>query len=634
MQKILSVIIPYYNAKEYTDELLSILDKQITDEIEVLLIDDGSKEKYVSKYSWLNIIRQNNGGVSAARNTGLDNATGQYVSFIDADDLVTDDYFETILQKIKEEKFDYMYLSWDSFGGWDVNITLHSLEEEFPPWNLCVWNRVYKRELIKDIRFNLKKLIAEDAEFIRKAQYNCKKKSFVDKILYHYRSDTPNSLSKKFNNNELEMERVVYNFKRITSKMTYLIDEVKKFDETAEVIIMTKKNDLPELKRYAMVVEPREVRGTLLLGEPTKLFTQVYTTKKIPLGIWAGHIFKIGGMETFLYYFSSIMSQYYDITIIYNHCDEQQMDRLKQYANLLPYNPNMKIHCHILISNRLLEGAPNNITYDKKIQMLHCCKISQIWKVYSDNDIIVPVSEAVHQSFQNDIGTHPYSIIKNLVNVKEVKRPLRLISCTRLTYEKGGKRMLALAEELNRQNIPFIWTIFSEDRLPKNINGIVYMPPTIDVLNYIQGNDYLVQLSDSEAFGYSIVEALILGVPVITTPLPVLPEIDFEEGVNGYTLPFDMKNISNKIMQINENRLSPEYSYDNSKIIKQWQDVLGEKINDTEEGILGQNVILNATVNFYDTLADTNRTKGELFIATADRAKEIADVGFAKILTT
>ena len=96
MQKILSVIIPYYNAKEYTDELLSILDKQITDEIEVLLIDDGSKEKYVSKYSWLNIIRQNNGGASAARNTGLDNAIGQYISFIDADDLVTDNYFEII----------------------------------------------------------------------------------------------------------------------------------------------------------------------------------------------------------------------------------------------------------------------------------------------------------------------------------------------------------------------------------------------------------------------------------------------------------------------------------------------------------------------------------------------------------
>ena len=95
MNKILSIIIPYYNAKEYTDELLSLLDKQIdTEEIEVLLIDDGSKEEYTANYNWLKIIRQDNGGASAARNTGLDNAIGEYISFIDSDDLISDNYRE------------------------------------------------------------------------------------------------------------------------------------------------------------------------------------------------------------------------------------------------------------------------------------------------------------------------------------------------------------------------------------------------------------------------------------------------------------------------------------------------------------------------------------------------------------
>ena len=100
MNKILSIIIPYYNAKEYTDELLSLLNKQInTEEIEVLLIDDGSKEEYTANYNWLKIIRQDNGGASAARNTGLDNAIGEYISFIDSDDLISDNYIETILNK-------------------------------------------------------------------------------------------------------------------------------------------------------------------------------------------------------------------------------------------------------------------------------------------------------------------------------------------------------------------------------------------------------------------------------------------------------------------------------------------------------------------------------------------------------
>ena len=141
MNKILSIIIPYYNAKEYTDELLSLLDKQIdTEEIEVLLIDDGSKEEYTANYNWLKIIRQDNGGASAARNTGLDNAIGEYISFIDSDDLISDNYIETILNKIKEEHFDYMFLSWDSFGGWNTTTILKSVDDEFPDWNLCVWN--------------------------------------------------------------------------------------------------------------------------------------------------------------------------------------------------------------------------------------------------------------------------------------------------------------------------------------------------------------------------------------------------------------------------------------------------------------------------------------------------------------
>ena len=81
----LSIIIPYYNCKKYTDTLLSCLDKQITDEVEVILVDDGSKEPYTTDYNWIKIIRQQNGGASVARNTGLDNVSGEYIAFVDAD---------------------------------------------------------------------------------------------------------------------------------------------------------------------------------------------------------------------------------------------------------------------------------------------------------------------------------------------------------------------------------------------------------------------------------------------------------------------------------------------------------------------------------------------------------------------
>ena len=65
----LSIIIPYYNAKQYADELLKVLAPQITPEVEVLLIDDGSTEPFKSRYKWLKVTRQKNKGGAGAKNT-------------------------------------------------------------------------------------------------------------------------------------------------------------------------------------------------------------------------------------------------------------------------------------------------------------------------------------------------------------------------------------------------------------------------------------------------------------------------------------------------------------------------------------------------------------------------------------
>ena len=113
--KKLSIVIPTYNCKDYTDELLSCLDKQMTDEVEVIVVDDGSKIKYETDYKWVNLIHKVNGGPASARNAGLDASTGEYIAFIDGDDLVADNYISALLAKIAEVRFDYCYLSWNSF---------------------------------------------------------------------------------------------------------------------------------------------------------------------------------------------------------------------------------------------------------------------------------------------------------------------------------------------------------------------------------------------------------------------------------------------------------------------------------------------------------------------------------------
>lgn len=101
----ISIIIPMFNCERYIKECLESLDKQTFKDFEILLIDDGSTDstqEVISDYaeeSTLNIkmIEQENGGAARARNHGLDHATGEFVAFIDADDTVSPDYFETLL---------------------------------------------------------------------------------------------------------------------------------------------------------------------------------------------------------------------------------------------------------------------------------------------------------------------------------------------------------------------------------------------------------------------------------------------------------------------------------------------------------------------------------------------------------
>lgn len=190
----LSIIIPYYNALPYIKKLMNMLEPQLTNEIEVIIVDDGCNEYELDKFKAKVIHLENNsGGASVPRNVGLDNARGEYVAFIDSDDLVSADYIYQIMNKINNETFDYCYLSWYS-DAFKVII-----EDNPPDWNLCVWNCVYKRDLIGDERFKPELVIAEDYDFnvrVRKGIHT----SITD-IIYYY-NNTPNSLMKRGKNNE------------------------------------------------------------------------------------------------------------------------------------------------------------------------------------------------------------------------------------------------------------------------------------------------------------------------------------------------------------------------------------------------------------------------------------------------
>ena len=191
----LSIITPYYKTREYTKRLSEVLLAQLNDNVEWIIIDDGTGDDLSfldSNYVKLLRLPQNSGGASVPRNVGLDNAKGEYIAFIDSDDLVEKDYIDTILAKIDNEDFDYCYL------GWDSNHFSVIIKDEPPEWNCSLWNCIYKKELIGEERFNPELVIGEDYDFNLRVRRG--KKSTIERILYHY-SDTPNSLMKRGSNN-------------------------------------------------------------------------------------------------------------------------------------------------------------------------------------------------------------------------------------------------------------------------------------------------------------------------------------------------------------------------------------------------------------------------------------------------
>lgn len=170
----LSIIIPYYDRPKYIKRLLEVLEPQLTNETELIIVDDCSPIPLDYPCIRLN---ENSGGASIPRNVGLDKAKGKYIAFIDSDDSVSDDYIETILNKTKEE-WDYCFISWKTSANTII------IKDNPPNWNCCVWNCIYKRDLIGNERFNPNLRIAEDYDFnirVRKG-----KKANIEKVLYYY----------------------------------------------------------------------------------------------------------------------------------------------------------------------------------------------------------------------------------------------------------------------------------------------------------------------------------------------------------------------------------------------------------------------------------------------------------------
>ena len=176
----LSIVIPYYKTYELTDKLLYSLTAQELKDAEIILIDDGCKEKRLNSWNLfdnIKIIHQENGGVSVARNKGIELAKGKYIAFIDSDDMVMPDYIEQLLNLINTRDEDVIVFNWLDINTNDV--IRH-------PENPAVWKAIYKKDETLRVR--------EDYFFQKELESKNPTKYYYDRVLYIYNSGREGSL--------------------------------------------------------------------------------------------------------------------------------------------------------------------------------------------------------------------------------------------------------------------------------------------------------------------------------------------------------------------------------------------------------------------------------------------------------
>lgn len=187
----LSIIIPYYKTYELTNKLLKELSIQATDEVEILVYDDGCNETRLDAYDGLNKIcikHQANMGVAKTRNRGVYEAKGEYIAFIDSDDQITINYIDTLLNAIELYKTDIINFNWLDLND---NVVIRK------PDNPAVWKAIYKKEIIVKFREDME---YGSEDFIFQCELNNKIKNkeititYLDKVLYLYNSNREGSL--------------------------------------------------------------------------------------------------------------------------------------------------------------------------------------------------------------------------------------------------------------------------------------------------------------------------------------------------------------------------------------------------------------------------------------------------------
>ena len=198
----LSIIVPVYGVEKYIDKCLNSLVKQSLKEIEIIVVNDGTKDnsqkiidKYVKEYpDKIKSYIKENGGQGSARNYGLKKATGEYIGYVDSDDFVEKDMYKKLYNKAKKNNYDIVvcgnYNVSEDYQNKNIDAFINNYNTDLENiffGKMAVWNKIYKRDILIKNKLEFKeKVWYEDLAFTLKAIMNSNTFAFIDEPLYDY----------------------------------------------------------------------------------------------------------------------------------------------------------------------------------------------------------------------------------------------------------------------------------------------------------------------------------------------------------------------------------------------------------------------------------------------------------------
>lgn len=221
---LVSVIIPVYNPGKYLYRCLDSIIGQTYQNLEIILVDDGSTDdslqvcrEYAEKDGRIKVFSQKNAGVSAARNKGIEEASGDFFSFIDSDDYLEPDMYETLIEVFDREKPDivcyeyfvtfsdhenaHSFADKSRYGMKDRKTAMRQQVTGVP----FLWTKLFTGKLVEGLRFTVGLARGEDGEYCRYAIHRAEKVFYLDKPFVHYVQSEESAVRGAFRINQLSI---------------------------------------------------------------------------------------------------------------------------------------------------------------------------------------------------------------------------------------------------------------------------------------------------------------------------------------------------------------------------------------------------------------------------------------------